>query len=433
MVLRDLPTFSEMRPVTTLNPTGQWQANDSFGDFRMGVIELSGVKYYLIIWHWFGGVAARKAYDGDPYAGWPANVVANPVQSIPRVDSTPSALNMDTWDWVQNPGSELVTATCAVNPGALPGGGATGHVFAIQRATSADPTADPADWSRDPAEIILEPDPSAPWEGPNVFGMAYSHGILEQSIVHLPGSSEFAIFYTGEVIEEGSPDFTGATLKRRIGRAVAPAAGFDTLPVFTRTPAAGASSWVWDPIEDGAKPGQSYGTFENAVWGTAYVPIQPHVSRNPDDGLLHMVLLEARPNTLIGQQNLSWAIGHWWSDDDGLTWTGDVNNPLVTSDHVSAAFGSPIISADFLNSPHLFWDAGKVYLAFAANPDGGGEPAQGVYGPGTQLMLMEATVSAEARFGRSLPDVLRLWDVDSPGGDRRLVVPATPTPYLGLP
>ena len=390
-VLTNLPSFSAMTEVTTLNEGGQWQINDSFGDFRMGIVTVDSTTYYLIIWHYFGGVVARKTYDGDPYSGWPTNVIASPTQAIPR-NETYSASNSDTWDFIQNPSTGIVTATTAVAPGALPGGG-TGHVHCIQRATASNPTASPDDWTRYPSEIILQPHASAPWEGPTVEGTAYSGGILEQSVVYIPGTG-FVIFYDGDVIESGNADFTGATRYRRMGRAVAPAATFDTSPAFSRTPSAGEGSYVWSQIENGMLPTEVYGEYEAAVWGTALVPRQSHVSRNPNDGLLHMVLLGSRPNVLIGQQNQSWAIGHYWSDDDGFTWTADVNNPLVTIDDVETAFGAPVTTADFLNSPNLFWDttASKVYLAFAANNAGTGTPPQGVYSIGTKLMLMEAAI-----------------------------------------
>ena len=387
--LTNLPQFSAPREVTTLNENGEWQIDDSFGDFRLGIATIGGVRYYLIIWHYFGGVVARKVYDGDPYEGWPSNAVASPVQALPR--SGLSAGNWDTWDWIQNPNTGLITATGCSKPGVLPtGGGETGFVHCIQRATAMDPTSDPADWTRDDQEVILEPHASAPWEGPTIEGSNYSGGVLEQSMVVLPDTQEVAIFYDGDVVEPGNPTFTGATRYRRMGRAVAPLSTFDTLPAFSRTPAAGASSWVWSQIENGMLPGQVYGEDDEAVWGTALVPRQAHVSRNPVSGYLHKVEIGARPNVLIGPQNNSTAIGLAWSADDGLTWTTDVNSPIINKDDIQEALGVPITDAFFVNSPNLFWDVEgravgdrRIYLAFA------GAPA-GVYQEGTRLLLCEA-------------------------------------------
>jgi hypothetical protein len=248
---------------------------------------------------------------------------------------------------------------------------------------------EPAGWTRDPDELMLEPHASAPWEGPHVEGSAYSLGIYEQAVAPTAGG-DWVCIYTGEQIEVGTPWF-GGSLKRRLGRAVAIGS---PLAAFSRDPVAGASSWVFDPRTDGALPGQVIGeTNDDAVWGTGYPPLQPSIVRDPrPGGYLHGFWLNVKPSTLIGQQNETWAIGHYWSPDDGLTWVADVNNPLIRKEHLP---WSPELftSANFFNSPNAFFDLtpmpgapnGKLYLAWCSGPNG-------VYNSGTKMLMVECAL-----------------------------------------
>jgi len=394
MVL-ELPTLTDPVPMTTLKAGGGWSPNDSFGDYTFGEVTIDAVDYYLLIWHFQGGVVNRKVKDGNPYSGWPAHPTPI-VQSIPRADG-PSSINADTWTFVQNPITGIVTAFTAVKDGVrvlLPG--TSGSINSIQRATSATATSEPGAWSRDPDEILLSPHASAPWEGPTIVSpTSYEDGTLEESVLYDPELQAFVMFYSG--IHFNDPeDAWGETRRDRIGRAVAPLANFDTAPVFTRDPAPSSTSYVFDPRTHGGIGGAytvppGVGSPGMGTPGTAYVPLQSHVSIDWD-GVYHMVMLGATPSLSQGAQNQSWAVYHYYSTDKGFTWTADSLNPIVTRARFSAYFTTetPGFTANYFNSPHLYWDFAnrKVYLSLAAGPT--------VYQPGTKPYLMEAQFALAA-------------------------------------
>ena len=393
VMMTDLPAMSKPRVVENATGGGTWHwlngvVRDNFGDGQMGLVQVGDSWEYWLVCRMgtspVGGAFFRKPYDGNPYE-WGEISKDATVKAIPGL--TPySHHNIDTHVFAQNPETGVVTFVHGVKPGTRPAG-ATGMIKALQRATAVDPqSVTPSSFTRFRQELFLQVDPRAPWEGPMFYAgrNEFWGGVCESSILIEPDDNTAVGFYVGEMVE--GPDAFGQRGRWRIGRWVAPLLDFDTAPAVLRDPPPSATSYVWDPRRDGG--GGDYGdTNATAIWGTCNTVLQQHVSRAPD-GSYHLVALGKQPSKLIGVENRSTAVGHWWSHDKGLTWQPDARNPILTA--ADLGIDLTLQLANRINSPWLMWDPrGKVYLGVWCNRTGMQNQL------GTRLVLCEAAIPQE--------------------------------------
>jgi hypothetical protein len=388
-MMMDLPRLSDPRIVTTANGGGTWhfkngKPRDNFGDGQMGIVEVGNHREYWLMMRMGtpppGGVFFRKKYDGNPYEWGPVSR-RRPVKALPGAPPH-SHGNIDTHVFAQNPLTGVTTFLHGVKPGWRKPSDGRGQTFAIQRATATDPPRGPAGFTRYFDELLIAPHPDAPWEQPrhDQARDVWFGGSGESSLVMDPPVA--VVFWEAKTSE--GPDAFGQRFRGRLGRAECDLETFDEKPVMVRTPPPGPRSYVFDPADDP----RYRKTDKGAVWGTAHVTLQAHVSINPLDGSYHMVALNSKPNKGTGEVNRRTGIGHWWSHDKGFTWRQDSRNPLIDWESMG---WKHIGIGHRLNSPWLMWDVdedgkGVVYLGFWGNGTG----AQNKLG--TRLYLCEASL-----------------------------------------
>lgn len=375
----NLPNFPFPNIVTTVHEEGRWKiggpgapGEDNFGDGQMIVDADAGL--YRLAYRSGGAVNgcvyAEKTLNGDPYSGWSiAGGVVTPTKSFPGVHLT-NNVNVDTAALVVNPDTDVITVTISARPGSL-SELEEGYIYSIQRRTNVGTTNlwDPANWADYGGTHLLEVNPAAPWEDPRLESAGpppkYTGGVQEGSIFYDAANDQMVLMYEAKSADVANPEW-GTSWKNRLGRAVASMVGFDTAPVFVRTPTPGATSWVFD-VE--TQPGYVPSPMnDEAIWGLAPGEThQAHFSINPSDGVWHMVRLGKKANTGAGNRNRSTGIGHWYSLDEGFTWVADVNNPIINWDSMGFTDNG---LANKLNSPYLMWTPTKVYLAFWGNDNG---------------------------------------------------------------
>lgn len=381
------PPLSDPRPVLTTAPGGEWHwiNGDPRGNWGDGGIIIADDDLHLLARMGSppsGAIYNKKPRDGDFYSDWPALSMIQPEKAIPSIPGTISGGVVDTHWMIRNPETGLFTAFHVCKPGVRPDG-FTGFILAIQRATSMNPTKLAASWTRYGNEVMVRPDPAAPWTDPFFVNEAapfeYAGGIDETSGWIDPVAREVVLYFEAKSRAVKADPF-GNLLRNRIGRATCPLDIFDTAPVFTWTPAPGPSSYVFSPSE-----AENYGyTEETAVPGTANLTLRAHFNRFPD-GVVHGVYLGATPSKFGGVQNRSTAIFHIYSLDNGFTFQRTAA-PLVTWETMGA---QQLTIANKLNSPFTLIDevANKLYLCFWYN-DGGANQL------GTKLYAMEASLTS---------------------------------------
>ena len=413
MVLTDLPPISSPVLVTTLEPTfvssyfpggkaQQWMANDNFGD---GKTIIANGKYRITF---RSGVPAsrgrpngcqyeEKDYDGDPTSGWPLRTGPGPEHGLLRPHKaivstqTTNRGNIDTANIVYIPtatGGPVYASIHGVKPGNLREG-ESGIRRTVNLWQSTTPTRLAASWEGPTGNThIVDPlqEPSAEWANniaqnlgePNVL----DGGCGEASIVYEPDGDKVIIFFESKFWAE--PEWNGLSKRHHaLGRCEAPASSFGIglSPTMTWTPEPSAESYVYRPRENGMRPGEVYGkTNGSAVWGTSErVTLRSDVVRFPD-GSYHMALIAKKPNTGGGKENRTSGIGHYYSLDQGFTWTADANNPLITWESLGWPDNG---QANKLNSPSFLVDEaqGVAYLGYwgSPEPEGMNKPGTGYY------------------------------------------------------
>ena len=362
--------------VVTVEPTGQWVDNDNCGDGQP--YEAEG-KLHLAFRSGRGvtpGGQYRTCPDpGSPFSGWGPITpsLSAPTKAFQSAHAT-DAVNLDSFVTIRNPATGLYTVLYSCKPGSVTEM-QTGFVSTIKRRTSMAPTPSPGSWTSYGAEHLIQVDPVATWEGPYVaVGPSQMAGGIEEPSIVGPIDGEYIAFYVGKDAEDADP--FGETLRFRIGRATCPAAVFDSAPVFTRTPAAGPTSYVFAPVEHGADGAYGF-TNGTAVNGTSNSVLQPHVSVDAD-GVFHLIRKGYKPNTGQGLVNATEGLYHHYSLDKGLTWTADSRNPILLPSDFGFNFENGI--ANKFNSPGLLWQANRVILFVWGGQDGANSPGSRLYG-----------------------------------------------------
>lgn len=342
-------------------------------------------------WH-FGNriVYTDKDGDTDPLTGWPIPLggIGNPTGVLQGAHPY-SGNNRDTPCLVERAGVfTIVSVSTPGLTGIAPYIGPAPNIGKVQigqRRESTSPSPDPADWTGDDLEILIAPDPAAPWMGPfskpaepPEVGTLWEGGLNEFSVVWEPNegpSGLWVMFFDGKNgLEE--PDLEGQTDRHRLGRATSP-----DLTTWTFTPPPAADSWVWAATE------------EPLGWGNRHQPIHPCVTRL-DSGRYVLAMLGGIMSAGVGQGNKTTAIGLWYSDPPNYgkkgTWYQDPENPIITK----AMVGIPVeeFHGRQLNSPTFILDeaTGFAYVEFT----GGGFPNWTVGQNGSRYQLARAPLTS---------------------------------------
>ncbi len=271
-----------------------------------------------------------------------------PIAQLYGIEGTASEDGLDTPCLMWHPVLQKWFLYHQVIPGTTPNGEA-GSIFAIQAASSTNPTHSSRVWVRHPG-FVLQADQA--WEGgfqvfegePPSQIVTWRGGVSECSFFWEPRLGRTVAFYRGH--NEISP---GGAHRWRLGRAVEDAA-LDGL-TFTKD-----ADYVFSPYED------TPSGYSGAATSGAH---HYSVHRDPTDGSYHCFYLHA-----IGTSN--WGVHHMRSDALGVkgSWVVNPANPLITISSISADLGGGEGLPTKVGAPCLLPDlaSGKLFVFFDGAP-----------------------------------------------------------------